>query len=95
MMKDQLKQHIQLLPDSPGVYRFYNTEDVLIYVGKAKSIKKRVGSYFNKIEGINRKTLRLVSEINKIEYTVSGTEFDALCWKTISSSKTSRSTTSC
>lgn len=77
-MKDQLKQHIQLLPDSPGVYRFYNTEDVLIYVGKAKSIKKRVGSYFNKIEKINRKTLRLVSEINKIEYTVSGTEFDAL-----------------
>ena len=77
-MKDQLKQHIQLLPDSPGVYRFYNTEDTLIYVGKAKSIKKRVGSYFNKIEGVNRKTLRLVSEINKIEYTVSGTEFDAL-----------------
>ncbi len=77
-MKDQLKQHIQLLPDSPGVYRFYNTEDILIYVGKAKSIRKRVSSYFNKIEGINRKTLRLVSEINKIEYTVSGTEFDAL-----------------
>lgn len=77
-MKSQFKQHIQLLPDSPGVYRFYNDEDVLIYVGKAKSIKKRVGSYFNKIEGINRKTLRLVSEINKIEYTVSGTEFDAL-----------------
>lgn len=77
-MKDQLKQHIQLLPDSPGVYRFYNTEDTLIYVGKAKSIKKRVSSYFNKIEGVNRKTLRLVSEINKIEYTVSGTEFDAL-----------------
>lgn len=77
-MKDQLKQHIQLFPDSPGVYRFYNNEDILIYVGKAKSIKKRVSSYFNKIEGINRKTLRLVSEINKIEYTVSGTEFDAL-----------------
>src|SRR5688572_26739241 len=77
-MKDQLKQYIQLLPDSPGVYRFYNTEDILIYVGKAKSIKKRVSSYFNKIEGVNRKTLRLVSEINKIEYTVSGIEFDAL-----------------
>lgn len=77
-MKDQLKQYIQLLPDSPGVYRFYNTEETLIYVGKAKSIKKRVSSYFNKIEGVNRKTLRLVSEINKIEYTVSGTEFDAL-----------------
>jgi excinuclease ABC subunit C len=77
-MKDQLKQYIQLLPDSPGVYRFYNAEDTLIYVGKAKSIKKRVSSYFNKIEGVNRKTLRLVSEISKIEYTVSGTEFDAL-----------------
>ncbi len=77
-MKYQLKQYIQLLPDSPGVYRFYNTEETLIYVGKAKSIKKRVSSYFNKIEGVNRKTLRLVSEINKIEYTVSGTEFDAL-----------------
>lgn len=77
-MKEQLKQYIQLLPDSPGVYRFYNSEDVLIYVGKAKSIRKRVGSYFNKIEGVNRKTLRLVSEIHRIEYTVSGTEFDAL-----------------
>lgn len=77
-MKDELKQYIQLLPDSPGVYRFYSAEEVLIYVGKAKSIKKRVSSYFNKIEGVNRKTLRLVSEINKIEYTVSGTEFDAL-----------------
>lgn len=77
-MKDQLKQHIQRLPDSPGVYRFYNAEDVLIYVGKAKSVKKRVSSYFNKIEGVNRKTLRLVSEIEKIEYTISGTEFDAL-----------------
>lgn len=77
-MKDQLKQHIQRLPDSPGVYRFYNTEGILIYVGKAKNIKKRVSSYFNKIEGVNRKTLRLVSEINNIEYTISGTEFDAL-----------------
>lgn len=77
-MKDQLKQHIQRLPDSPGVYRFYNTEGTLIYVGKAKNIKKRVSSYFNKIEGVNRKTLRLVSEINSIEYTISGTEFDAL-----------------
>ena len=77
-MKDQLRQHIQLLPDSPGVYRFYNAENVLIYVGKAKSIRKRVSSYFNKIEGVNRKTHRLVSEIERIEYTVSGTEFDAL-----------------
>jgi len=77
-MKDVLKQYIQHLPDSPGVYRFYNAVDTLIYVGKAKSIKKRVSSYFNKNSGVNRKTLRLVSEIKRIEYTLSGTEFDAL-----------------
>jgi excinuclease ABC subunit C len=77
-MKDELKEYIQLLPESPGVYRFYNEGNDLIYVGKAKNIKKRVGSYFNKNSGVSRKTLRLVSEINKIEYTVSNTEFDAL-----------------
>lgn len=77
-MKDGLKQYIQHLPDSPGVYRFYDSHDTLIYVGKAKSLKKRVSSYFNKSTGGSRKTLRLVSEIKKIEYTLSGTEFDAL-----------------
>lgn len=77
-MKDGLKPHIQRLPDSPGVYRFYDTYDTLIYVGKAKSIKKRVSSYFSKSTGLNRKTLRLVSEIVRIEYTVANTEFDAL-----------------
>jgi excinuclease ABC subunit C len=77
-MKDGLKQYIQLLPDSPGVYRFYDVADTLVYVGKAKSIKKRVSSYFSKSSGVNRKTLRLASEIKRIEYTVSNTEFDAL-----------------
>jgi excinuclease ABC subunit C len=77
-MKDGLQFFIQRLPDSPGVYRFYDSIDTLIYVGKAKSIKKRVSSYFLKSTGVNRKTLRLVSEIRKIEYTLSGTEFDAL-----------------
>jgi excinuclease ABC subunit C len=73
-----LKEKISLLPEAPGVYRFYSAEDILIYVGKAKNIKKRVSSYFNKAAGVNRKTLRLVSEIRRIEYTVSGSEFDAL-----------------
>ncbi|MBX2961081.1 MAG: excinuclease ABC subunit UvrC [Cyclobacteriaceae bacterium] len=78
MLHDELKRYALHLPDSPGVYRFYNSEHQLIYVGKAKSIKKRVNSYFSKIAGTSRKTLRLVSEISKIEYTVSNTEFDAL-----------------
>lgn len=77
-MYDRLKEVVSRLPESPGVYRFYNIEDELIYVGKAKSIRKRVSSYFNKQSGVNRKTLRLVSEIQKIDYTVSNSEFDAL-----------------
>jgi excinuclease ABC subunit C len=66
------------LPDNPGVYRFFNEEDELIYVGKAKSLKKRVSSYFNKQAGVNRKTRRLVSEIKAIEVTLVNSEFDAL-----------------
>jgi len=77
-MSSQLKEQVSSLPDSPGVYRFYNDEDVLIYVGKAKSLKKRVGSYFNKQSQYNRKTEKLVSEIRKIEFTLANTEFDAL-----------------
>jgi excinuclease ABC subunit C len=60
------------------VYRYYNDKQVLIYVGKAKNIKKRVASYFNISNNHNRKTKKLVSEIHRIEYTVSNTEFDAL-----------------
>lgn len=75
---DRLRDVVQRLPDSPGVYKFYNKDGILIYIGKAKSIKKRVSSYFSKSSGINRKTLRLVSEIENIDYTVSNTEFDAL-----------------
>ncbi len=74
----ELREAIQRLPDSPGVYRFYNTDQELIYVGKAKNIKKRVSSYFSKSTGVNNKTLRLVSEIRGIEYTVADSEFDAL-----------------
>jgi excinuclease ABC subunit C len=77
-MYDGMKDVVSRLPESPGVYRFYGEEDQLIYVGKAKNIKKRVSSYFNKQAGVNRKTLRLVSEITRIDFTVSNSEFDAL-----------------
>lgn len=69
---------VQLLPDSPGVYKFYNGEEELIYVGKAKSLRKRVASYWNKNAGINRKTQRLVADVQRIEYVLANTEFDAL-----------------
>ncbi|MEM9856201.1 MAG: excinuclease ABC subunit UvrC [Bacteroidota bacterium] len=63
---------------NPGVYRFYDREDKLIYVGKAKNIKKRVASYFTKTRGVNRKTKKLAEEIVAIEYTIANSEFDAL-----------------
>lgn len=69
---------VTTFPDSPGVYRFYNAENTLIYVGKAKSLKKRVASYFNKSAGHNRKTLRMVREIKSIQFTLVNSEFDAL-----------------
>lgn len=74
----ELKDTLASLPDSPGIYRYYDKEGVLIYVGKAKSLKKRVTSYFNKQSQYNRKTEKLVSEIKKIEFTLANTEFDAL-----------------
>lgn len=77
-MTDELRDKASSLPDSPGIYRFYNKDQVLIYVGKAKSLKKRVTSYFNKQSAYNRKTEKLVSEIRSIEYTLAPSEFDAL-----------------
>jgi len=70
-------EHLNL-PDQPGVYKYFNEENELIYVGKAKSLKKRVSSYFNKNTGVNQKTRRMVKEIRKIEITIVNTEFDAL-----------------
>ncbi|UII22040.1 excinuclease ABC subunit UvrC [Fulvivirga ligni] len=67
-----------MLPNEPGVYKFYNKEDKLIYVGKAKSLRKRVGSYFTKSHQLNRKTRKLISEIVAIAYTIANTELDAL-----------------
>lgn len=75
---DELKVQIRALPDAPGVYRYYDKEDTLIYVGKAKSLRKRVASYFTKNDSKDRKTWRLVLSIRRIEYTVVNTEFEAL-----------------
>ena len=66
------------LPHQPGVYKFYNKEDSLIYVGKAKDLRKRVASYFTKSHNLNRKTRRLVQETKEISFTLANSEFDAL-----------------
>lgn len=71
------EEHLSL-PDHPGVYKYFNEENELIYVGKAKSLKKRVSSYFNKNAGVNLKTRRMVKEIRRIEITLVDSELDAL-----------------
>jgi excinuclease ABC subunit C len=71
-------EEYNILPDQPGVYKYYNSENELIYVGKAKSLKKRVASYFVKGTGLNHKTRRMVREIKGIEITLVNSEFDAL-----------------
>ena len=76
--REELKESIKRLPQEPGVYRYFNIDDELIYVGKAKNLKKRVSSYFTNKQALERKTRRLVSLINRLEFTVVNTEYDAL-----------------
>ena len=77
MSKDALKLHVQALPSQPGVYQFYDSQERIIYVGKAKNLKNRVSSYFRK-QVDSRKTQRLVKNIFLIKHIVVPTESDAL-----------------
>jgi excinuclease ABC subunit C len=77
VVKD-LKEIISSLPDSPGIYKYYDATGVLMYIGKAKSLKKRVSSYFNKTHYENRKTAVMVSKIVDIQFTLVESEMDAL-----------------
>jgi len=72
-----LELQIQTLPDSPGVYQYYDKDGKILYVGKAKNLKKRVSSYFNKIHD-TAKTNVLVKKIVTIKHIVVPTESDAL-----------------
>ena len=74
---EYLKGIVSNLPDSPGIYQYLNAEGVIIYVGKAKNLKRRVSSYFNR-EHPNGKTRLLVSKIADIRYIVVKSEEDAL-----------------
>ena len=76
-VNEHLKGIIQNLPETPGIYQYLNTEGTIIYVGKAKNLKRRVNSYFNR-EHPNGKTRILVSKIADIKYIVVKTEEDAL-----------------
>lgn len=66
------------LPNQPGVYFFYNSTKEIIYVGKAKDLKKRVSSYFHQSNQASLKTKRMVSEISAIRFTIVNSEYEAL-----------------
>ncbi|MES2379406.1 MAG: excinuclease ABC subunit UvrC [Bacteroidota bacterium] len=78
MHTPHLKDIISSLPETPGIYKYFDKEGNLIYIGKAKSLKKRVSSYFNKNHYENRKTAVMVGRIVDIHFTLVETEIDAL-----------------
>jgi excinuclease ABC subunit C len=69
---------LKTLPDNPGVYQYYDKDGILIYVGKAKNLKKRVSSYFNKDLSVSGKVRVMVSKISDIKWIVVKSEYDAL-----------------
>lgn len=77
MTKENFQQNIvSTLPHAPGIYKYYGSDKKLLYVGKAKNLRKRITSYFVKQQD-NRKTARLVSLIDTIEWTITNDEHDA------------------
>ena len=77
MKSDAIEIQLKSLPEVPGVYQYFDKQDKIIYIGKAKNVKKRVTSYFNKTVE-NHKTRILVKNISRIEHVVVDSEMDAL-----------------
>ena len=77
MTQEQYQQLAHKLPADPGIYKYYDAKGVLIYVGKAKCLKKRIASYFTKNQS-SFKTIELVQKIDRIEFTIVDSEQDAL-----------------
>jgi excinuclease ABC subunit C len=75
-MADPASYRPSNIPDEPGVYRFFNEANQVIYVGKARSLKNRLNSYFQKNQG--EKTMRMVNAANRVDWTVVRTEVEAL-----------------
>lgn len=71
------REALKNIPHKPGVYQYWDSNDRLIYIGKAKDLRNRVGSYFNNDLNNNTKTKVLVRKINKITFTIVDTEIDA------------------
>jgi excinuclease ABC subunit C len=76
MTQKEFAEISHTIPTQPGIYKYYNATNELLYVGKAKHLRKRVSSYFNKMKS-SYKTAELVTRISKIEFTIVDTEQDA------------------
>ena len=76
-MNFDYREALKKIPHKPGVYQYWNDENELIYIGKAKDLRNRVGSYFNADIHVNAKTRVLVSKIRNITFTIVDTEVDA------------------
>ena len=76
MMNDILKKQIELLPDQPGCYLMHNADDEIIYIGKAKNLKKRVSQYFLRVH--SGKTAAMVSHVDHFETIITKSEKEAL-----------------
>lgn len=76
--EESLKSQIKLLPHKPGVYKYFDEKGKIIYVGKAKNLKNRVSSYFNRDTAHGGKITLLVRKIAKIEFIIVESEVDAL-----------------
>ena len=74
---EHIKTILSVIPEKPGCYQYFDENGTIIYVGKAKNLKRRVSSYFNKVHDSN-KTRVLVKQIRDIKYIVVDTEEDAL-----------------
>lgn len=76
-MSFDYREELKKIPHKPGVYQYFDKDDTLVYVGKAKDLRNRVGSYFNNTHQLNGKTRVLVKKIQRIAFTIVDTEIDA------------------
>ena len=75
---EDLSQKIKAAPKKPGIYQYYDKEGKLLYVGKAKSLKSRVASYFNSDSGKSGRIRLLINKIRDVKYILTDSEMDAL-----------------
>jgi excinuclease ABC subunit C len=75
---DELREQVEVLPSKPGVYMFRDAEEKVLYVGKARNLRKRVRSYFRSAKSLTRKSLLLVNRIASLDYIVTDNEVEAL-----------------